>query len=59
MENRIREYQMELTQKMKENSVAEDVKASEAIKNISDEDVITAATKMMDRFDDAFKELAK
>ena len=50
---------MELTQKMKENSVAEDVKASEAIKNISDEDVITAATKMMDRFDDAFKELAK
>lgn len=50
---------MELTQKMKEKSVAEDVTAPEAVRNISDEDVITVASKMMDRFDDAFKELAK
>ncbi len=50
---------MELTQKIHEKNAPEDVTAPEAVRNISDEDVITAATKMMDRFDDAFKELAK
>ena len=41
------------------NSDKSNEKQQEPIKTVRDTEVVTSATKMMDRFDEAFRELAK